>query len=85
MDAPLKFVGQSSDTARSDMGSDPTNALSGNQRCEFPKASGRGVCGEPATEVITMHGLRWSYNAKACKKCADSLEKEARLNKGRDR
>ena len=36
------------------------------QTCEFPKPNGKGVCGAPATEVVMFHGLRWSYNAKAC-------------------
>jgi hypothetical protein len=55
-----------------------------NPTCEFPKPSGRGICGQPATQVVTISGFRWSYNAKACSKCADQLEKEVRVNKGRD-
>jgi hypothetical protein len=53
--------------------------------CEFPKPSGKGICGQPATQTITFHGLHWSYNAKACNACAKAVEKEARVNTGRDR
>jgi hypothetical protein len=48
--------------------------------CEFPKPNGKEICGQPATEVVTFHGLRWSYQAKACAKCAEYVEKEARTN-----
>lgn len=56
-----------------------------NQRCEFPKPDGKGICGEPATQVVTISGFRWSYNARACDKCADQLEKEVRVNATKDR
>jgi hypothetical protein len=54
------------------------------QRCEFPKPTGKGICGAPATQVVTFHGLRWSYNAKACDACAKAVEKEARANAAKD-
>jgi hypothetical protein len=52
--------------------------------CEFPKPTGKGICGAPATQVVTFHGLRWSYSAKACSKCAADMEKEARVNASKD-
>jgi hypothetical protein len=52
--------------------------------CEFPKPSGKGICGRKATQVVTFEGLRWSYNAKACAKCAAVMEKEARQNATKD-
>ena len=52
--------------------------------CEFPKPSGKGICGQPATQVVTFHGFRWSYAAKACSKCAAYAEKEARANAIKD-
>jgi hypothetical protein len=54
-------------------------------KCEFPTSDGRLICGEPATQVVTISGFRWSYAAKACSKCADAIEKEARVNSKRDR
>jgi hypothetical protein len=54
-------------------------------KCEFPKPTGKGICGEPATQVVTISGFRWSYNARACSKCAEALEKEVRVNKTKDR
>ena len=59
------------------------DALEG-QKCEFPKPDGKGICGQPATQVVTISGYRWSYNARACSKCADQLEKEVRVNTRRD-
>jgi hypothetical protein len=55
-----------------------------NQKCEFPKPDGKGICGEPATQVVTISGFRWSYAAKACDKCAAAVEKEARANASKD-
>jgi hypothetical protein len=55
-----------------------------NQKCEFPTSDGKLICGEPATQVVHISGFRWSYNAKACSKCADQLEKEVRVNQRRD-
>jgi hypothetical protein len=54
-------------------------------RCEFPTSDGKEICGQPATQVVTISGFRWSYNARACKQCADELEKEVRVNATKDR
>jgi hypothetical protein len=54
-------------------------------KCEFPKPDGKGICGAEATQVVTISGFRWSYNAKACDKCAAAVEKEARINATKDR
>ena len=53
--------------------------------CEFPKPTGDGICGAPATQVVTFHGFRWSYSCEGLPKCAAYAEKEARTNAGRDR
>jgi hypothetical protein len=53
-------------------------------RCEFPTSDGKLICGEPATQVVHISGFRWSYNAKACDKCAAYVEKEARANASKD-
>ena len=55
------------------------------QRCEFPKPTGKGICGQKATQIVTISGYKWSYAAKACDKCADYVEKEARINATKDR
>ena len=77
-------------TVKVGAGSDPLTSLKaraysiGGEKnhptCEFPKPSGKGICGQPATEVVTFSGLRWSYAAKACSKCAKAVKKEAKAN-----
>ena len=54
------------------------------QKCEFPKPTGKGICGQKATQIVTISGYKWSYAAKACDSCAAYVEKEARANASKD-
>ncbi len=50
--------------------------------CELPDENGVPECMRYATRIMEVPG---KYTLAVCPECAEYLEKEARINKGRDK